>query len=330
MSTELIQIEKRNHPLEHTCSSAVPNLFLRSAIFGIKKPSRMVENQLLEAQGGHSMYLTGYELNQADEDVWLALKKRAQYYYSSEPFVIRAKDLIKDLRLSDGKTERDSLKRRLERLAYTFIMVRFKDAKNELDLQIKLISEYAHQNGVYHLKFDDNLDKLFTSYTFLNDNVRCLLRGYLAKWLSGYLRSHQQIYPTHIEKYKNLCRSTSSLKVFKQNFIKALEELKENDPQIEDFYISKSNLVTIIRSKKKEKQSSEIRFEAYLRAINHANDENFEAYFNALNATEKKVIRDREGARILLGLSRKENERLVGEANKKIRAKVFLKRLDDD
>jgi len=244
MENELIK-RNPNYPVENERSSTLPNLFLRSALFGISRKGKMVENKLLIAQGGHKIYYTGFELNQSDLDIWIILKKKC-LLSEMQPALLKATDILNELGLSDGSSDKKWLKKKINRIADAKITLSFNDDRDGLKLE--LLVKLAWHNNTFRVELDDNLSKLFNDYTYIDILTRRKLKKDLTKWMYSYLRTNQKVFPTHIETYQKMCGSVSCLKIFKQNFLRTLRDLKEQH-HIDDFRINKT-LIEIKKSKK--------------------------------------------------------------------------------
>jgi hypothetical protein len=209
---------------------AVPNGFLRSALFGAiaKGKRRYIDGEQIAALDGIEIRYKGQRLDQGDLDV-----------YESVLHAVRLQDLGSQCRLTSyallklmGKTDtgknRATLQNRIERLVanaltvkqgrYTYIgsLIRFA-AKDE-------------NTQEWVIELDPRLRPLFAAdqFTQVQWAVRQALNGKpLAQWLHGFYATHARPYPMKVETLHRLCGSESELRRYRQTLGDALDAVAE-------------------------------------------------------------------------------------------------------
>lgn len=105
-------------PLWPDAARGVPNIALRSALFGAigKGSRRYLEREKIFAQTGITILYTGAQLDQGDLDVWETVLHLARVQPIGQECNITAYRLLQLLALTDTGANRKTLKRRLSRL----------------------------------------------------------------------------------------------------------------------------------------------------------------------------------------------------------------------
>lgn len=213
---------------------AMPSCLLRSALFGIVRKGRRqaVQRQAIAAWPGATIRYTGFQLDQADLDVWLALLHVARQYDLGEEIEITAHSLLKMLGRSTGKTDHEWLKGVIARLTGGTVEITLGDKTYGGSL-IQAF-ERDESTGHHRLQLNPKLAVLFkdSNFTRINWEIRAGLQRDLAKWLLGYIHSHKATrkapHRIGLTKLQALCGSeTSELKQFRRQVKAAMGELEQ-------------------------------------------------------------------------------------------------------
>jgi len=208
----------------------VPNAFLRSALFGVVRRGRraMVKDAEIAAWGDTKIKFTGEQLQQSDQDVWMACVEACKRAGRTE-VVVGQREL---LRLT-GRKGRDTkrLFADLERLAFAGIKVA--SARHTYVGTLIHDATRDEKTGEIALSINPKMAALFGSAgaTHIEAEQRHALSGDLSKWLQGYAISHKSSYrKPHLiglEKLQVLCGAQSDIRKFRFNIKKSMHELKE-------------------------------------------------------------------------------------------------------
>jgi hypothetical protein len=220
-------------PLCPDSQRAIPNVFLRSAIFSATqgKTRRLMNNELVPSQGGYEVRISTVEsLEQSDLDVWLQSVHLARCSPLGTACEIKAYPFLEGLgRSNKGRGNYRWLKDSLRRLQNTLIEFKAGSIWIRFNLINQTIGNEETKNIV--LQFDPLLMKLFVpdSWTALWWQQRLQLkRKALALWLHGYYASHAEPYPVKVETLMKLCGSgAKDKKHYKESLKVALEQLKK-------------------------------------------------------------------------------------------------------
>jgi hypothetical protein len=218
-------------PLWPEASRAVPNGFLRSALFGaIKKgPRAYLERQEIHAQEGIRIVYTGARLDQGDLDVWQTVLHIARRQSLGDECRVTAYQILKALGKTDAGTNRVTLDRRLSRMKATGLDVKI----GRYSYEGSLIDEmYRDEDSrAYIIRLNSNLRLLFVAdqFTQVEWAVRHALNGKpLAQWLHGFYSSHAEPFPMKMETLLKLAGSEDvNLRSAKQTLRKALDAVAE-------------------------------------------------------------------------------------------------------
>ena len=208
---------------------AVPNGFLRSALFGAirRGARRYLERERIAALEGIEIFYTGQRLDQGDLDLWEMLLHLARLQGLGSECRVTAYQLLKALGKTDSGKNREILDRRLSRMKATGVDVHI----GRYGYEGSLIDEVYRDKTTKEYVFRAN-PKLLALYepdqfTQIDWVIRRELDGQpLAQWLQGFYASHAKPYPTSVAKLHDLCGSqTESLRHFRQDLRKSLETL---------------------------------------------------------------------------------------------------------
>lgn len=210
---------------------AVPNGFLRSALFGAiaKGRRRYINGEDLAAVDGVTIRYKGERLDQGDLDVWESVLHAVRLQELGSQCRVTSYALLKLMGKTDTGKNRMTLHNRIERLVanavtvkqgrYTYIggLIRFA-AKDE-------------ETQEWVIELDEKLRPLFAGdqFTQVEWGVRHALDGHqLAQWLHGFYASHAKPFPLKIETLHRLCGSEAGLMSdFAKKLRKALDAVTE-------------------------------------------------------------------------------------------------------
>lgn len=210
---------------------AVPNGFLRSALFGAiaKGRRRYINGEDLAAIDGVTIRYKGERLDQGDLDVWESVLHAVRLQELGSQCRLTSYALLKLMGKTDTGKNRTTLQNRIERLVanavtvkqgrYTYIggLIRFA-AKDE-------------ETQEWVIELDAKLRPLFAAdqFTQVEWAVRHALDGHqLAQWLHGFYASHAEPFPLKVETLHKLCGSEAGLlSDFAKKLRKALDAVAE-------------------------------------------------------------------------------------------------------
>jgi hypothetical protein len=210
---------------------AVPNGFLRSALFGAiaKGRRRYMDGEQIAAIDGVTIRYKGQRLDQGDLDVWESVLHAVRLQELGSQCRLTSYALLKLMGLTDTGKNRATLQNRIERLVanaltvkqgrYTYIgsLIRFA-AKDE-------------ETQEWVIELDPRLRPLFAAdqFTQIEWSVRHALNGKpLAQWLHGFYASHAQPFPMRMETLLKLAGSEdANPRSAQQTLRKALDAVAE-------------------------------------------------------------------------------------------------------
>jgi len=237
---------------------AVPNAFLRSAVFGAVKPGARAQlnNTLMTAIEGLEVRCTGERLDQADLDAWLTVVHMCRGKSSVRT---TGYQLLKALGLPDSGKNRETLEKRLLRLARHTVEV-----KQGTRLYVgHLFSGAGRDSATNEWVIDTNpritamLDG--NNFTLVGWSVRHSLAGQqLAQWLHGFYSSHAEPFPMRIDTLHALSGSQATvMSDFAKTLRKALEAVKQafkEQSQPFDFSIENGLVSVNLRPSKSQRK----------------------------------------------------------------------------
>lgn len=210
---------------------AVPNGFLRSALFGAiaKGRRRYINGEDLAAVDGVTIRYKGERLDQGDLDVWESVLHAVRLQELGSQCRVTSYSLLKLMGKTDTGKNRATLHNRIERLVansvtvkqgrYTYIggLIRFA-AKDE-------------EKQEWVIELDEKLRPLFAGdqFTQVEWGVRHALDGQqLAQWLHGFYATHAKQFPMKAETLLKLAGSeNASPRSAQQKLRKALGAVAE-------------------------------------------------------------------------------------------------------
>lgn len=209
---------------------AIPNCFLRGALFGMVRKGRraLVGDMPIFSMSQYDLTFTGYELDQNDLEVWDTLIFLAKDRDIDNELKISLYELCQIMKLSDQKINRENLLNRAKRLALGKISIKH----NSKEYYGSLIDDvYIDSNGDGRLviRYNKKLAPLFTDdFTYVSADIKHLLGdNQLARWIYNFYESHREPLPFALNFIQKLCRSESAPKEFKRLLKTALEMVKQ-------------------------------------------------------------------------------------------------------
>lgn len=211
-------------PLWPDAVRAVPNGFLRSALFGAiaKGRRRYLEREPLAALDGLQTLYTGQRLDQGDLDAYESVLHAVRCYVMGEQCRVTSYALLKLMGKTDTGKNRATLHKRLTRLRANAVEIkqgRYTYIGGLLDEAFK---DEVTQEWVIVL--NRKLRDLFApdQFTQIEWAVRHALDGHqLAQWLHGFYASHAKPFPLKVETLHKLCGSEAGLM---SDFVKTLRK----------------------------------------------------------------------------------------------------------
>lgn len=242
---------------------AIPNCFLRGALFGMVRKGRraLVENQPIFTMSQYQVSFSGSEMDQNDLELWDTLMFLAKERKVDNELRITLYDLCQQMRLSYNQERSKKLVERALRLKFGMVSIKI-DSKVFAGSLINNVHIDTAGDGKLVVEYNKKLTPLFTDsdYTLISADIRHLLGdNQLARWLYNFYESHREPIPFAIDFIRKLCRSDSELKGFKQKLKVALEEVKKahlsvNHKSKWDYEITGKNYLLVYPKGKSKKQ----------------------------------------------------------------------------
>lgn len=240
----------------------IPNLCLRSALFGVIKRGRRraVKGEQIAAVKGIDIRYTGWRLDQGDFDVLVqALHLQTHHKERTPDYFIRfqVKSFLRAIGRQPGKSGREWLKDCFRRLTATAVEINVDVSTNFLNGKYvytgSLIDEFYYngRNHTYFLKINPQLAGLFdTGWTQLQWQQRLRLKTNLAKWLHGFYASHRAPYPMKLITIRQLCGSDCKrMGDFRRCLRRAMDELL-NVGAIQSWHVDTGDKLHVQRTAK--------------------------------------------------------------------------------
>ncbi|RTL10109.1 MAG: hypothetical protein EKK54_12130 [Neisseriaceae bacterium] len=242
---------------------AIPNCFLRGALFGMVRKGRraLVKDNPIFTMSQYQVAFSGEHLDQNDLEVWDTLMYLAKERKVENDLQITLYDLCKQLRIKDNNINREAVIKRIERLKFGTVTI---STNNQKFFGSLINNGYVNiaGDGKLVIEYNKKLMPLFTDgdYTLISADIRHLLGdNQLARWLYNFYESHREPIPFTIDFIQKLCRSENSLKDFKYKIKIALELVKKahlsvNQKSKWDFEITDKNYLFVYPKGKSKKQ----------------------------------------------------------------------------
>jgi hypothetical protein len=216
----------------------VPNLCLRSALFGVIRRGRRraVKGELVAAVKGLDIRYTGWRLDQGDFDV-LAHALHLVAKCKQEPVngyvQFTAKGFLKGIGRMAGKSGREWLKDSFRRLTASAVEIKLEVPRayghDSFTYAGSLVDEFYYNiiDQSYFLKINPKFAKVFDAgWTQLQWQQRLHLKTDLAKWLHGFYSSHRYPFPVKVATLMRLCGSECQrLADYRRSLRTAMNEL---------------------------------------------------------------------------------------------------------
>lgn len=210
---------------------AVPNGFLRSALFGAiaKGRRRYINGEDLAAIDGVTIRYKGERLDQGDLDVWESVLHAVRLQELGSQCRLTSYALLKLMGKTDTGKNRVTLQNRIERLVANALTVK----QGRYSYIGSLISYAAkdEETQEWVIELDPRLRPLFAAdqFTQIEWTVRHALNGHqIAQWLHGFYASHAKPFPLKAETLLKLCGSEdASPSSGRQKLRKALDAVAE-------------------------------------------------------------------------------------------------------
>ena len=218
-------------PLWPEATRGAPNAVLRGALFAAiqgKNRAASFRKELLATQDGVRIRYTGWQLDQADLDVWEQALHLARTQALGTRCYFTAHGFLKALGRHTGATAHQWLDDVLTRLTGAVVEI----TAGRRTYFGTLIDEGARdeETGLYVVEINPKLAKFFghSQWTQIDWAQRqALRRKPLALWLHGFYASHAAPHPLSVAYLHKLTGSqTKQLKHFKQNLAQALRDLE--------------------------------------------------------------------------------------------------------
>ena len=224
--TKVVQLPLWPEPVR-----AVPNGFLRSALFGAiaKGRRRYINGEDLAAVDGVTIRYKGERLDQGDLDVWESVLHAVRLQELGSQCRVTSYALLKLMGKTDTGKNRATLHERITRLRANAVEVR----QGRYCYIGGLIAGAAkdEETQEWVIELDAKLRPLFAAdqFTQVEWAVRHALDGQpLAQWLHGFYASHAKPFPLKVETLHRLCGSEATLMSdYAKTLRKALDAVAE-------------------------------------------------------------------------------------------------------
>ncbi|MDD3610677.1 MAG: plasmid replication initiator TrfA [Halothiobacillaceae bacterium] len=210
---------------------AVPNGFLRSALFGAiaKGKRRYIDGEQLAALDGIEIRYTGQRLDQGDLDVWESVLHAVRLQELGSQCRVTSYALLKLMGKTDTGKNRATLNKRITRLVASALTI--KQGRYSYIGGLIRFAAKDEETQEWVIELDEKLRPLFAGdqFTQIEWAVRHKLDGKpLAQWLHGFYASHAAPFPFKIETLHRLCGSEAGeMWKFAQTLRKALDDVAE-------------------------------------------------------------------------------------------------------
>jgi hypothetical protein len=210
---------------------AVPNGFLRSALFGAigKGKRRYMQGELVAAVDGVEIRYTGQRLDQGDLDVWESVLHAVRLQKLGGQCRVTSYAFLKLMGKTDTGSNRATLQTRIERLRANALTVK----QGRYSYIGGLIAGAAKDEDTQEwvIELDAKMRPLFATdqFTQIEWAVRHALNGQpLAQWLHGFYATHAKPFPMKVETLLSLSGSENTEpRSSRQKLRKALDALTD-------------------------------------------------------------------------------------------------------
>lgn len=228
---------ERQLPLWPEGRRAIPNLFVRSALFNARNkntPRRFLKEAPIFVIGDGSITYTGEELRQDDETVWLQLVSLAKDSPLGSSIGFTPYEFLKEVGWGISGRAYIRLREILTRLQATSLKAYSTQLGRGVSLSMLPKFEWRDQASntalkMYRVTIAEELLQLFSDnrYTRLEWEQRLSLPTGIATWLHGYFASHRENFPVLLSTIKQGSGlETSNEKHLKASIQEALTHLR--------------------------------------------------------------------------------------------------------
>ncbi|ALB24358.1 hypothetical protein Psal006b_03595 (plasmid) [Piscirickettsia salmonis] len=227
--------------------TAIPNAFIRSALFGavrrgpvelidIDKPGD--EWPLIASWKNTEIRFRGFRLDGRDFDLWIAIVEAVKDQGFGSSITISLYGLLKISMLKNTKSNRDSLKKRLDKLFSAKVHVKVNNASYKGHMVDSIASDdESKDNNKYRISLNSDMIDLFAAgFTKQCISERRKLKGYLTKWMQLYVSSHEvskknskKPHKISLEKLKSLYDPELEMRYFKRDLKDAIKQLNDSN-----------------------------------------------------------------------------------------------------
>ena len=210
---------------------AVPNGFLRSALFGAiaKGRRRYINGEDLAAVDGVTIRYKGERLDQGDLDVWESVLHAVRLQELGSQCRVTSYALLKLMGKTDTGKNRATLQTRIERLRANAI--RMKQGRYSFIGGLVDEAYKDEETQEWVIVLNPKLRALYGAdqFTQIEWAVRHELDGKpLAQWLHGFYASHAKPFPLKVETLHRLCGSEArTMRFFAVDLRKNLDAVAE-------------------------------------------------------------------------------------------------------
>ena len=172
---------------------ACPSCVLRSALFGVVQRGRRkaLEGEILATWEGVTIRYTGWRLDQGDLDVWLAALHLAREHNLGVRVPVTINEMLRTTGRSTAGSFYEWFKSAIRRLTACAVEI----TRQRRTYWGSLIEKGCRdeETGEFVIVLNPELAVLFEDddFTWLEWEIRRSLGMDLAKWLHGYIASHQ-------------------------------------------------------------------------------------------------------------------------------------------
>lgn len=218
-------------PLWPEAVRAVPNGFLRSALFGAiaKGRRKYINGEDLAAIDGVTIRYKGERLDQGDLDVWESVLHSVRLQELGSQCRLTSYALLKLMGKTDTGKNRVTLQNRIERLVANAVTV--KQGRHTYIGSLIGFAAKDEDTQEWVIELDPRLRPLFAAdqFTQIEWAVRHALDGsQLAQWLHGFYASHAKPFPFKAETLLKLAGSENdNPSSSRQKLRKALDAVAE-------------------------------------------------------------------------------------------------------
>jgi hypothetical protein len=241
----------------------LPNVVLRSPLFGISRNYYRVSGLQLSSYGGVEVRFTGERLNQMDLDTWEMLLHLRSRQPSGGTVEFEENRFLESTNRGTGGVQKRQLKDQLIRLLAGAVVIEWPKEDGRLFAQtlIQKFSFSGKKTGRYTVTFHKDILDLYGKNDYTQ--VDCLQRGKLrannlAQWLHAYYSSHARPYPHKVQTLQDLSGSKpyakGHLNGFRRELKKALDAMLENGSLLKWNLDKVTDLVTVVRGNVSQSQ----------------------------------------------------------------------------